>query len=171
MHTERVKMKKISQKEVWTIDQLVENIVSGCGLRRTELEQLRVCDVYEKKVAGYYETRWVHVAASELNAEREVPYISPYLWAIDAVMEGRASSDLLFPEPLPDLDYDQLRDQYASLLFFGTLEGMDVIRYPLTFHQVGQKVKKALGLKRLDATLQRRLRSAKRDFLRTAEDA
>ncbi len=164
-------MQKRLRKEKWTFDQLVEGMVVGCGLRRTELEQLRVCDIYEKEINGCYKTHWVHVAASESRAEREVPFLEPYLWAIDAAREGRAPGDLLFPEPLPDLDYDLLREKYAFLLFFGTLEGMDVIKYPVTFHQVGQRVKKALGLKRLDANLQRWLRHAKRDFLRMLEDA
>src|SRR5581483_837138 len=167
MPRERIAMHK---RKKWTRDELVEHMVLGCGLRRMELEQLRVCDIYEKQVAGYYETHWMHVVVWESHVEREVPFLEPYLWVIDAARKGRAPDDLLFPGPLPDLDYDLLRKEYAFILFSGMIEGRGVVSYPATFHRAGQCVKKALGLKRLDANLQRWLRRAKRDFLRTVSN-
>ncbi len=162
--------KKRETKEIWMIEQIVKHVVLGCGLRRAELEQLRVGDIYEKTVDGYYETHWLHVAASEQSVEREVPFLEPYLWALAVAKDGRVSDSPLFPVPLPDLDYDQLREEYAFILFFGTLEGVTVIKYPVTFHQVGQRVKEALGLEHLDADIQRWLRYAKRDFLAGLEE-
>jgi len=157
-------MSKRHRKETPTPAQILEAFVKGCGLRPVELEQLRVRDIYEETKMGVYETRWVHVEASEESPEREVPFLELYRWAIDAAIKGRAPDDPVFPE-LPDLDYDQLREEYADLLFFGTLDSLGVVRYPTTFHEMGQRVKRALGLKRLDKTLQSWLRQAKRDFL------
>lgn len=165
---------------------LLEGFLKACGLRRTELEQVRCRDISED-AHGHI---WVHVAASTERPERNVPVFDGFSWAvIEALLghtlatphniptledakKGRLPDELLFPASIPKgLDVEPLRYQYAQFLYFGTIEALDVVSYPATFHEVAQQVKRAMGWKRLDPHLQLWMQRAKRLFLRDAEEA
>ncbi len=151
------------QKEKPTYEQIVADFIRGCGLQRTELERLRVRDCYRKKRPFVYELQWIHVDAQEGIAAHEVPCMEVYEWTIAQVCTGRASDELVFPM-LPDLEYEQLREEYAWFLFLGSYETIGSLEGPRSVHEVGQKVKRALGLPRLDATRRAWLRWARRDW-------
>ena len=156
------------RREKPTYEQAVEAFVKGCGLRRADLERLRVRDFYRKKRAFVYELQWIHVAAHEDIPEHEVPCMEIYEWTITEVCKGRAPDDLVFPV-LPDLDYEALREEYARFLFFGSYESIGTLEGPRSIHEVGQNIKIALGLPRLDETRQKWLRWARRDWKQQAE--
>ncbi len=146
-----------------TYEQIVTDFIKGCGLRQTELERLRVCDFYRKKRAFVYELQWIHVDAYDDILEHEVPFMEIYEWTIAHVCQGRAPDDLVFPT-LPALDYAHLREEYAWFLFFGSYETIGSLEGPRSIHEVGQKVKKALGLPRQDETRRAWLRQVRRDW-------
>ena len=151
-------MKKRSKP---TYEQVVTNFVEGCGLRRSELERLRVRDFYQMKRDFIYEQEWIHVD----GPAHEVPFLEPFVWTIAEVCKKKHPDDLVFPV-LPDLDYEELRWCYTYLLFFSRYETIGAMQGPRALHDVGQQVKHALGLPRLDAELQRWMRWARRDFMR-----
>ncbi len=156
------------REEKPTYGQIVEAFVKGCGLRRVELERLRVRDFYRKKRVLVYELQWIHVAAHEDIPEHEVPFMEIYEWTIAEVCKGRAPDDLVFPV-LPDLNYEALREEYAQFLFFGSYETIGTFRGPRSITEVGQKVKKALGLPRLDETRRAWLRQVRREWKQEVE--
>ena len=92
-----------------------------------------------------------------------MPFLEPCEWTIAKVCQGRAPDDLVFPV-LPELDYARLREGYAWLLFFGGYETIGALEGPRSISEVGQKVKKALGLRRLDAKRRAWLRQFRRDW-------
>jgi hypothetical protein len=151
------------RKEKLTFEQIVATFVKGCGLQQTELERLRVRDFYQKKHAFVYELQWIHVDAHDGIPAHEVPFMEPYAWTIEKLCRGRAPDDLVFPI-LPALDYARLREDYAEFLFFGSYETIGSMEGPQGIHEVGQKVKKALGLPRLDTTRRAWLRQVRQDW-------
>jgi hypothetical protein len=148
-----------------TYEEIVQAFVQGCGLQRVELEHLRVHDFYQKEVPFVYERRWIHVnpLPDQGIIEHEVPFIEPYQWTIREVCKGRAPEDLVF-STLPDLPYEQFRDEYLSILFWGACGSVGSVYGPESVHELGQFVKKALGLRVLDDTLNAWLRSARREW-------
>lgn len=139
------------------------DFVRGCGLRTIELERLRVCNFYRKKRAFVYELQWIHIAAHDDSPAHEVPVLEIYEWTIARLCQGRAPDDLVFPT-LPALEYDALREEYAVSLFFGGYESIGALVGPRRVHEVGQRVKRALGLPRLDETRRAWLRQVRRDW-------
>lgn len=99
---------------------IVQEFVQGCGLQHAELEHLHVRDFYQKEVPFVYERQWIHVNSLPYQGiiEHEVPFIEPYQWTIREVCKGYAPDDLVFLM-LPDLPYEQFRDEYLSILFWG----------------------------------------------------
>jgi hypothetical protein len=156
------------RKEQPTYEQLVKTFVKSCGLRRTELERLRVRDFYRKKRDFFYELQWIHVAADGDIPEHEVPFLECNEWVIASLTEGLAPDDLVFSH-LPELDYEALREAYAYEYFLGEYETIGAMEGSGSLHEVGQHVKQALGLPRLDKTRQAWLRWARRAWKRRAE--
>lgn len=146
-----------------TYEQIVTDFMKGCGLRQTELERLRVRNFYRKKRDFVYELQWIHVEAQDDIPAHEVPFMEVYEWTIAKVCQGRAPDDLVFPV-LPALDYEHLREEYAWFLFFGSYETIGSLEGPRGVSEVGQRVKKALGLPRLDETRRAWLRQVRRDW-------
>lgn len=151
-------------------EQLVEAFVKGCGLRRVELERLRVRDCYRKKRAFVYERQWIHVDAHEDIPAHEVPVFEVSVWTVAELTKGRSPDELVFPT-LPDLPYEQLREQYAFDMFSYLYDTIGTMQGPRSIHEVGQNVKKALGLPRLDETRRRWLRRARRRWKQECQDA
>lgn len=164
----------------------LERFIKACGLRRTELEQVRCRDIGEDD-QGHIQ---IHVAASAECPERDVPVFDSFSEAVieallghaltmecaiptlQAAQQRRSPDDLLFPLGIPkDLDVERLRYQYAWFLYVGTIEALTVISYPSTFQEVAQQVKRAMGCKRLNPHLQRWIAREKRQFVRDAKDA
>jgi hypothetical protein len=156
------------RKEQPTYEQIVKLFVKACGLRRTELERLRVSDFYRKKRDFFYELQWIHVAADGDIPAHEVPFMEADEWTIASLIKNRTSDDLVFPL-LPELDYEALREAYAWDYFLGEYQTMGAMQGPGSLHEVGQHVKQALGLPRLDKTRQAWLRWARRDGKRQTE--
>ena len=156
----------MSRRRKWnpSYGQIVTDFVRGCGLRQTELECLRVCAFYRKKRAFVYELQWVHVDAWEDIPAHEVAFLEIYEWTIARVCQGRRPGDLVFPTLPESLDYASLREEYAAFLFFGGYESIGTLEGPRSIHEVGQRVKRALGLPRLDDTHQAWLRQVRRDW-------
>jgi hypothetical protein len=68
--------KKKALKEQLTDEQIVATFVKACGLRKAELERLRVRDFYEGHRDGSYEEQWIHVDGFEDIPAHEVPFLS-----------------------------------------------------------------------------------------------
>jgi hypothetical protein len=146
-----------------TSEQVVSDFVQGCGLRREELKWLGVADFYQKHPRRFCEQHWIHIDTFRGLLAHEVPFMDEYAWTIALVCQEKDPSDLVFPV-LPDLDYEALRLSYARELFILRYESLGAAGGPQTLHEVGQMVKQALGLTRLDPTLQKWLRQARRDL-------
>ena len=144
-------------------EEIVTAFVKGCGLRQRELERLRVRDFYQKKRAFVYEVQWIHVDADHDLPAHEVPVFESEEWTIPLLCQGRAQDDLVF-RILPPLDYAALREEYASMLFMVRYEGIGTTQGAGSVHEVGQQVKQALGLPRLDATRRAWMRRARRKW-------
>jgi hypothetical protein len=160
--------------------------IRACGLRRTELEQLRSRDISEDDQGHTH----IHVAASAEYPERNVLVLAEFSWVVTDTLLGhrrargralltlqdvqqrQSPGKLLFPLGIPlDLDVEPLRYEYAWSLYVNTIEAFAVVVYPSTFHEVAQQVKRAMGWKRMDPRMQRWIARDKRQFVRDAEDA
>jgi integrase len=150
-------------EENLTYEQLVETFVKACGLRKAELERLRVRDFSEEHHDFWYETHWVHVDAFEDVPAHEVPIEPNRVWIVARVCQDRGPDDLVFPE-LPDLDYDQLREEYADGLFQCYYEALGLTGAPNNLPELGQHLKQALGLRHYDEKRRRVMRWARRDI-------
>ena len=157
-----------------------EALLKSCGLRRAELEHLRVGDITQDEDGQI----WLHIAQSDESPARDVPVFRGFDWAITDIlaqrfpstfddaatfheaMSRRSPDELLVTSVPPDLDVEKGRREYAWWLYFTTIEALDVIRSPRTFDEVGEQVRLALGLPKIDATVRRYRRRAKRDFMR-----
>ncbi len=106
-----------------TYEQVVTSFVEGCGLRRSELERLRVRDFYQMKHEFIYEQEWIHVDEADGIPAHEVPFLEPFVWTIALVCKGKCPDDLVFPA-LPDLDCEALRWRYAWELFMSRYESL-----------------------------------------------
>src|SRR6266487_130037 len=169
-----------------------ERLLKSCGLRRAELERLRLGDITQDDE----EQIWLHVAESEESPARDVPIIDDrailailtgQFWLIEdelseetrrrlrrrwkpirfqEIIRKRATDDLLVSSLSPDLDFEQCRHEYAWYLYFGTIEALGVVEYPTTFNELGEQVRLALGLPKIDEMIRGFMRRAKRDFMR-----
>ena len=157
-----------------------ETLLKSCGLRRSELERLRVGDIIQDDDR----LLWLHIAESEVTPTRDVQILNGFEWAIvdilarkipanpeDAVsfqkaVKGRSPDELLVLSVPNTLDVERGRREYAWWMYFSTIESMNVVHYPRTFHEVGEQVRQALGLPRFDETIRKCMRQAKRDFMR-----
>lgn len=157
-----------------------EALLKSCGLRRAELERLRVGDIRQDDDGQI----WLHIAESEASPARDVQVLDPFSWAIvdvlarripsnpeDAVpfkeaLKGKSPDELLISSVPSDLDFEEARRAYAWWLYVGTIESLGVVSYPSTFNEVGERVRLALGLPKIDPTIRECMRRAKRDFMR-----
>ena len=156
-----------------------ERLLKSCGLRRAELEHLRVGDITQDE-EGHI---WLHIAQSDESPARDVPVVRGFDWAITDIlaqrfpptfhdvvsfheaMSGRAPDELLVASVPPKLDIEQGRRDYAWWLYFTIIGSLGDVEYPQTFHKVGEQVRLALGLPEVDATIRHCMRRAKRGFL------
>ena len=144
-------------------EQLVTDVVRGCGLRREELKWLCPGDFYQRYPRRFVEQNWIHLDTWHGIPAHEVPFLDEYAWTIAEVCKGKEPLDLIF-SILPDLDYEALRSDYAGLLFTLRYDSLGLTGGPFTLEEVGQLVKHALGLTRMDAPLRARLQWARRDL-------
>lgn len=144
-------------------EQIVETFVKACGLRKTELERLRVRDFYKGHHDGSYEEQWIHVDAFEDIPAHKVPFLSNNEGIIAAVCQDRGSDDLVFPT-LPDLDYEELREAYADELFIIYYDSLGATGAPNSISGLGKLLKGALGLRRYDEKRRRVMRWASHDL-------
>ena len=147
--------KKNILKAQLTGEQIVATFVKACGLRKAELERLRVRDFYEGHHDGSYEEQWIHVDGFEDIPAHEVPFLSND----EAVCQDRSPDDLVLPA-LPDLDYEELREVYADELFLISYEAFGATGAPNSISGLGKLLKEALGLRRYDAKRRRVMRWA-----------
>jgi integrase len=84
--------------------------VEACGLRRTELLNLRVRDI-RRDEAGRL---WIRVAKSRRRGEREVPVIAGNEQVILRIVEDAR----LFPDLPRSVDVQKARQQYARRLYY-----------------------------------------------------
>jgi len=154
--------KKKRSQEKWTYEQTVEMFVQACGLRKTELERLRVRDFYQGRYDFVYEEQWIHVDAFDDLPAHEVPFEPNSTWLIAEVCKGKSTDDLVFSE-LPVLDYENLRDVYANNLFLRYYYCLGMTGAPNTLPGLSKLVKRALGLRHYDARLKQMIRWAYRD--------
>jgi hypothetical protein len=165
-HRERSTMTR-KREEKLSHERIVETFVKACGLRKCELERLRVCDIYQANRDFQYENYWIHVDAFEGTPDHEVPFMSSCEWIIAVICKGHSSDDLLFID-LPDLDYEGLREEYADDLFWGYYETLGLTGAPHSIQQLGQHLKQALGMRYYDEKRRRMMRWAHRDMRREA---
>lgn len=132
-----------------TVEQLIETFVVVCGLRKAELECLRVHDFSQEHHDFWYETHWIHVDAFEDIPAHEVPFEPNGEWIIARVCQERGPDDLVFPE-LPDLDY----------------EALGLTGAPNNVPELGRHLKQALGLRHYDEKSRRVMRWTSRDIRR-----
>ena len=156
-----------------------ERLLKSCGLRRAELEHLRVGDITQDE-EGHI---WLHIAQSDESPACDVPVIKGFDWAITEIlahtfpstieeivsfheaMSGRSPDELLVTSVPPTLNVEQGRRDYAWWLYFTIIGSLGDVEYPQTFHEVGEQVRLALGLPNVDATIRHCMRRAKRGFL------
>nr|MBA2396417.1 hypothetical protein [Ktedonobacteraceae bacterium] len=136
-----------------------ECLMKSCGLRRGELERLRVGDITQDED----EQIWLHLAGSEESPERNVPVFMGFDWVIvdilaqkilstfeEAVpfqeaMKRRSPDELLVSSVPPDLDIERGRKEYARWMSFSTIKSLGMIHSLKTFHEVGEQIRLALG--------------------------
>jgi hypothetical protein len=90
------------------------NFLGACGLRREELRDLYVRDVYYRKRDS---ALVVHVCKGKGGKEREVPAFPGREQYILQVKEGRPDDEKLFPRIPTNLDIHALRRQYSQELY------------------------------------------------------
>jgi hypothetical protein len=144
---------------------VVEAFVNASGLRKAELERLRVRNIYQGGDHDFgFEEQWIHVDAFEDIPAHEVPFMGEE-WIISEVCQGRDPDDLVFPV-LPDLDYEGLREEYAYWLFWVYYDSLGATGAPHSISELGQFLKGALGLRHYDEKRRRLMRWASRDMRR-----
>ena len=151
------------RKEKLSYEQIVEAFVKVCGLRKAELERLRVRDFYR----GHHDftcgcEQWIHVDAFEDIPAHEVPFLWDE-WLIPEICKGRGQDDLVFLA-LPDLDYEGLREAYADEIFLIYFDSLGLTGAPRTISEVGKLLKQALGLRHYDEKRRREMRWASRNI-------
>lgn len=157
--------KKQPMKEQSSSERRVETFVKACGLRKAELERLRVRDFSQEHHDFWFEEQWIHVDAFEDIPAHDVPFEPNQEWIIAKVCQGRDPDDLVFPT-LPDLDYEGLREEYAAGLFQSYYESLGLTGAPNNIRELGQHLKEALGLRHYDEKRRRVMRWASRDMRR-----
>jgi hypothetical protein len=151
-----------------TYEQLVETFVKASGLRKAELERLRVRDFYRGGDHDFgFEEQWVHVDVFEDILAHEVPFTGNDEWIIAKLCKDRCPDDLVFSE-LPDLDYEGLREAYADELFLVYYDSLGATGAPHNIPELGKLLKGALGLRHYDEKRRRAMRWASRDMRRMA---
>jgi hypothetical protein len=160
--------KKIPEREKLSYEQLVETFVKACGLRKAELERLRVRDFYRGGEHEFgFEEQWIHVDAFEDIPAHEAPYMGNNEWIIAELCKGRGPDDLVFSS-LPDLDYEEQREEYADGLFMVYYDSLGATGAPHNIPGLGKLLKGALGLRHYDEKRRRAMRWASRDMRRMA---
>jgi hypothetical protein len=144
---------------------MIETFIQACGLRKAELERLRVRDIYRGGDHDFgFEEQWIHVDAFEDIPAHEVPFMGEER-IIAEVCKGRNSDDLVFPV-LPELDYEGLREAYADELFLVYYDSLGATGAPHSISELGQLLKEALGLRHYDEKRRRLMRWASQDMRR-----
>jgi hypothetical protein len=146
-----------------TYEQVVADFVRGCGLRRSELKWLCGSDFYQRYPRGLVEPNWIHIDAMNGLPAHEVPFLNEYDWTIAEICNGKDLLEEVF-SVLPDLDYEALRLSYAHSLFQLRYESLGATGGPRSLHEIGQSMKSALGLTRMDAQIRAWLQWARRDL-------
>ncbi len=88
-------------------------LIEACGLRRTELLQLRVRDIRQDDEGRV----WIHVARQAGRRERDVPVLAGHEEAILALMRNVR----MFPGFPERVDVQRARREYASRLYYQLL--------------------------------------------------
>ena len=99
------------QPEHW---QQVINFCLACGLRREELRDLRVRDVYLRADDGHL---MIHVVKGKGGRRRDVPVFPGREQAILSVVEGREPGAHVFEHLHSSLDIHGYRRQFAQDLY------------------------------------------------------
>ena len=99
------------QPEHW---QQVINFCLACGLRREELRDLRVRDVYLRADDGHL---MIHVAKGKGGRRRDVPVFPGREQAVLSVVEGRNPDAHVFERLHSSLDIHSYRRQFAQDLY------------------------------------------------------
>jgi len=145
-------------------EQIVETFVKACGLRKAELERLRVRDFYRGGDHDFgFEEQWIHVDVFEDIPAHEVPFIGDDEWIIAKLCQDRGPDDLVF-SALPDLDYEELREAYADELFLIYYDSLGATGAPNSISELGKLLKGALGLRRYDEKRRRVMHWASHDL-------
>jgi hypothetical protein len=164
IHRERSRMSR-RRKEHLSYEQIVTCFVKACGLRKAELERLRVRHFYYGSHPFAHEELWIHVDAFEDIPAHEVPYADSDDRIIAELCKGKEADDLVFSE-LPDLDYEGLREEYADEMFEVYYDSFGMTGAPNCISELGQLLKQALGLRHYDEKRRRLMRWASRNHRR-----
>jgi hypothetical protein len=84
------------RKEPLSYEQIVTCFVQACGLRKAELERLRVRHFYYGCHPFAHEELWIHVDAFEDIPAHEVPYAASDDRIIAELCKGKEADDLVF---------------------------------------------------------------------------
>jgi integrase len=132
----------------------------ACGLRRAELRDLRVRDVY----AASDGTLFVHVKNGKGGRPREVPVLAGHEEDVLAVVQGRASHEKVFDHIPRHMDVHSYRRDSAQQRYLQQAPGQALppvegrLRRDAYDPAVTQEVSRALGHNRLDVVLRHYLR-------------
>jgi integrase len=132
----------------------------ACGLRRAELRDLRVRDVY----AASDGTLFVHVKNGKGGRPREVPVLAGHEEDVLAVVQGRASHEKVFDHIPRHMDVHSYRRDSAQQHYLQQAPGQALppvegrLRRDAYDPAVTQEVSRALGHNRLDVVLRHYLR-------------
>jgi integrase len=99
------------QPNNWT---LLINFLQACGLRREEIRDLYVRDVYYRQSDGQLV---IHVLKGKGGKEREVPAFPGREPSVLQAVEGRAAHEKVFPRLPTALDIHAIRRQFAQELY------------------------------------------------------
>ncbi len=132
----------------------------ACGLRRAELRDLRVRDVY----TGADGSLFVHVNNGKGGRPREVPVLAGHEQDVLAVVQGRAPHEKVFDHIPRHMDVHSYRRDSAQERYLHHTAGKSLppsegrLRHDAYDPAAAQQVSWALGHNRLDVVLRHYLR-------------
>ncbi|HZU65923.1 MAG TPA: tyrosine-type recombinase/integrase [Ktedonobacteraceae bacterium] len=132
----------------------------ACGLRRAELRDLRVRDVYTADDG----TLFVHVKNGKGGKAREVPVLSGHEEEVLSVVQGRAPHEKVFDHIPKHMDVHSYRRDSAQRRYLQQAPGLALppvegrLRHEDYDSAATQEVSWALGHNRLDVVLRHYLR-------------
>ena len=155
----------VYQREEAKQTEIISTFVRVSGLRKSEVERLKVRDISFKKRPFVYNVCWVHVEADGDIPAHDAPVFMEHRWLLRQICQGRAPDERIFPV-LPDVNYEQLRQEYEQELFLLAYDGLGSTGSLISLQAITYLVKDALGLRYQDDTLRSLLRWARRDLKR-----